>query len=87
MPTRIPISEAKAISKKYHAPIVLIFAITDGGDRFTVTTYGESKALCRHAASLSEQISSKVLNGEIIPAKEEPKQLPDQPTQFESKGA
>lgn len=86
MPTKIPISEARKISEKYAAPIVLIFAITDGGDRIAVTSYGESRALCRHAAYLSDQITDKALNGEIVPLQEEPMDLPDRPMQFEGKG-
>jgi hypothetical protein len=66
--TRIPISEGKALSEKYNAPIVIVFAILDNADYFDVVTYGATKALCKHADDLGKQIVSKILNGEIEPS-------------------
>lgn len=83
-PRKIPIAEGERISKKYAAPIVIVFSIEEGGDTFGVMTYGASKALCRHAASLGEQIVEKVLGGLITPAAAEPMNLPNVPTNWES---
>jgi hypothetical protein len=84
MPGKIPIADARALSKKHNCPIVVIFAIDATGDRFNLTTYGETKALCRHAASLSEQIAEAILKHKIKPAPAEPMNQPDAPAQFES---
>lgn len=81
---KIPIADAATLSKKYDSAIVLIFAIDGSGDRFHLTTYGRTKKLCRHAASLSDQIANGILGGRIAPALEEPTHLPDEPMQFES---
>ncbi len=78
---KIPIAEGERLSAKYKAPIVIVFSLHDNGDTFNVMTYGQSKALCRHAASLGEQIAQKILNGEIAPAQDEPLHLPDEPTE------
>jgi hypothetical protein len=85
MKGKIPISAARQISKSFRHPVVIIFGIEAGGDRFTVTTYGVTRALCRHAASLADQIASGVLHGTITPAKEPP-QLPDVPTEWDGRG-
>lgn len=82
---KIPISEGKRISEKYNAPIVIMFTILDGGDTFNVMTYGASKKLCRHAASLGNQIADKVLDGTITPEQEEPTHLPDKPANWTGK--
>jgi hypothetical protein len=79
----IPIAEGRRLSEKYDAPVVITFTILDNGDTFNVMTYGASKALCRHAASLGKQISEAILNGKIAPAKEEPLELPDIPIEWE----
>src|SRR5690348_4886550 len=78
----IPISEGKRLATEYRAPVVIVFSIHDNGDSFNVMSYGMSRALCTHAASLAKQISEKVLNGEITPAAEKPAGLPEEPTQW-----
>ena len=55
----------------------------DGGDTFNVMTYGQTKKLCRHAASLGEQFAQAVLNGKVSPVQAEPEYLPDEPTIWE----
>jgi hypothetical protein len=82
--SKIPIAEGERLSKKYEAPIVIVFAIQDKGDTFSVMTYGASKALCRHAASLGNQITEKVLSGAIAPEEVEPVHLPVAPTNWDS---
>jgi hypothetical protein len=84
MKARIPISAARQVSERHGCPVVVIFGLEAGGDRFTVTTYGASKALCRRAASLADQIADLVLHGTISPAKEPP-QLPDSPTEWDGR--
>lgn len=83
---KIPISEGKRLSKTYDAPVVIVFTLLDGGDTFNVMTYGATKALCRHAASLGEQIANKVLSGEIAPEQAEPTHLPNVPTNWAGGG-
>jgi hypothetical protein len=81
---KIPIAEGKRLSEKYDAPVVIVFTILDRGETFNVTTYGATKALCRHAADLGEQITHKVLSGEIVPSEVEPMHLSNEPTEWES---
>jgi hypothetical protein len=81
-PGRIPIKAAERISKAHDCPMVVIFAIQDDGQEFCVTTYGETKKLCRHAADLGRKISESILDGRIAPAESEPTDLPDVPTEF-----
>lgn len=81
----IPISEGKRLCETYKAPVVIVFTILDNGDTLNVMTYGASKALCKVAADLGNQITDKVLNGIITPSPTEPMDLPDVPTQWEGK--
>jgi hypothetical protein len=85
MKGKIPISVARQLSERHGCPVVIVFGIETGGDRFTVTTYGTTRALCRHAAALADQIADLVLHGTISPAKEPP-QLPDSPTEWDGRG-
>jgi hypothetical protein len=86
MKGRIPISAARQVSERHGCPVVVIFGIEAGGDRFTVTTYGATRALCRHAASLADQIAKAILHGTITPAAREPLQLPNEPTVWDGRG-
>ncbi len=81
---KIPISEGKRLCTEYAAPIVICFTLHDGGESFNVMSYGATKALCRHAASLAEQMAKKIFDGEIAPVQDEPMNLPDVPTQWEA---
>jgi hypothetical protein len=85
MKGKIPISVARQVSERHGCPVVIVFGIEAGGDRFTVTTYGATKALCRHAASLADQIAGAVLHGKISPAASELPQLPDSPTEWDGR--
>jgi hypothetical protein len=84
MKGKIPISAARQVSERHGCSVVIIFGIEAGGDRFT--TYGSTKALCRHAASLADQIAEAVLHGTISSAAREPLQLPDVPTEWDGRG-
>jgi hypothetical protein len=86
MKGKIPISTARQVSERHGCPVVIIFGLEAEGNRFTVTTYGASKALCRHAASLAEQIAGAILDGTITPAASEPLELPDVPTEWDGRG-
>jgi hypothetical protein len=86
MKGKIPISAARQVSERHGCPVVVIFGIEAGGDQFTVTTYGATRALCRHAASLADQIAEAILHGKITPAAREPLQLPDEPTEWDGRG-
>jgi hypothetical protein len=81
---KIPIREGERLSEEYDAPVVIIFSIHDRGETFNVMTYGASRKLCRHAASLGDQIARKVFEGEIAPEQVEPTHLPERPANWES---
>ncbi len=83
MASRIPIKAAERISEQYDCPMVVMFALNENAERFHVVTYGKTKALCRHAASIGEQIAQKVLAGDIAPVADEPLNLPNTPTVWE----
>ncbi len=78
----IPISDARRIAKERRCPVVVIFAIEEDTTRFTVTTYGKNKKLCRHAADLGRQFSKAIMQTDVAPSQEEPMDLPDEPTVF-----
>lgn len=81
---RIPIKDAERLSDKHNCPIIVIYAIEDNGDRFTVTTYGKTKALCQHAADLGRKLAKAILDGEVVPATTEPLDVPNGPAIFDS---
>lgn len=63
---RIPIAAAQRLSETYKCQVVVVFAIEEGGDRFTVTTYGATKKLCKLAAGYGDQIAQKVMDATIV---------------------
>lgn len=75
------------MAKRHNCPVVLIYAIEPEAESFTVTTYGQTKALCRHAADLGRKFSQAVLGREVEPAMTEPLDVPDDPAIFTLKGA
>lgn len=79
MKGRIPIREARTLSEQYQCPAVIIFAVHDGGERFTVTTYGATRKLCRYAGDLGGKIARAILGGDISPAPAEPMGVPNVP--------
>lgn len=80
----IPVSSARRLSKESKSPCIVIFAIEPNGGKFTITTYGQTKALCKHAASLGSQFEA-IFNEIVVPLSSEPEDLPDSPTQFQPK--
>jgi len=82
MAGKIPIKDAENISDKRKCPVVIIFGLEETGNRFTVTTYGKTKKLCRYAGDLGKKIADKILNGEINPSQIEPIDLPDKPAEW-----
>jgi hypothetical protein len=78
-PGVIPVSDARDIGKKRKCPLVVIFAIEEDVTRFTVTTWGRDKALCKVAASFGDQFREAVFNGDVEPPVS-PSDLPDKPT-------
>lgn len=81
---KIPIKAAERISDQYNCPMVIIFAITQDGENFNLTTYGATKALCRHAADIGNKISEAIMNSKIEPSEKEPLDMPDVPMIYES---
>lgn len=82
-PGRIPIKAAELLSEQYKCPVIVIWAIHDDRETFTVTTYGETKALCRHAADMAKKLTRAILQGEVVPAETQPLDMPDRPAIFE----
>lgn len=76
----VPIGDARRISRERNCPIVVVFAIEPSRERFTVTTYGATKALCRVAADYGSQFAEAVMGARVSPSAEEPTHLPDDPT-------
>ena len=76
----VPIADARRIGEKRKCPVVVIWAIEDDTSRFTVTTWGKTKKLCRHAADLGKKLTDAILNSDVQPAASEPLDLPDEPT-------
>jgi hypothetical protein len=69
---KIPIEDAKRIATERRCPVVVIFGIEANGNRFTVTSYGMTRKLCKLGASLADQIAEAVMSGRILPPEEEP---------------
>jgi hypothetical protein len=63
-------------SKKFDRPVVVVFAIERGGERFRVSTYGETKQLCKLAGSFGDQIAQAVGDGVITPPEIDPGNVP-----------
>jgi hypothetical protein len=82
MPGKIPIKDAEKIAKARDCSMVIVFGMHENENRFTVTTYGKSKALCRLAADIGSKISEGILGGDITAEQKEPTHLPDEPTQW-----
>lgn len=75
----IPISDARELAKKHRCPLVVIFAIEEDVSRFTVTTYGRNRELCKVAAAYGDQFAEAVFSGRVKPP-ESPDGLPADPT-------
>jgi len=57
----VPIKAAQAISEKYKAPVVVVFAIHPDREHYTMTTYGETKKLCKLAAHYGSEMATAIL--------------------------
>ena len=78
----IPVSTARRIAKESKSPCIIIFAIEESGEQFTITTYGQNKALCKHAASLGKQFAQAIFDKTVAPLATEPDDLPDFPVNW-----
>ena len=47
----------------------MIFGIEEGGERYSITTWGKTKKLCAWAARIGTDIHEAVMGGEILDAK------------------
>jgi hypothetical protein len=81
-PGKIPISDARLISHSRGCPLVVIFGIEEGRDRFTITTYGQTKHFCKLAASFGEQFAEAIFDGTVSPPQTEPFDLPETPATY-----
>lgn len=77
---RIPIGAARKMSEQYDVPMIVLYAIHPNGKEFTVTTYGATKKLCRHAADIGKKLAKAIMDAEVVPAEVEPMDVPDAPT-------
>jgi len=78
----IPISDARLIGKRNRCPVVVIFALEERDNRFTVTTWGRNRNLCKLAAGFGEDIAQAIFDGRIE-ARPTPDGLPDEPKVME----
>ena len=75
----IPIGDARRISRERNCPMVVVFAIEAGGERFAVTTYGATKKLCKLAATYGDLIADGILHGKIVEAVQAEPDGPEKP--------
>ena len=75
----IPVCDVRDIGKRRKCPVVVVFAIEETGDRFTVTTWGRNRELCQVAAGFGEDIRKAIFGGTVEP-RLTPDGLPDEPT-------
>lgn len=59
------IAPLRDYSKQFDRPVVVVFAIERGGERFHISTYGETKRLCKLAGSFGDAIAQAVADGTI----------------------
>jgi len=77
----IPIKAAEGLAEKYCCPVVVVFAIHPDKENFTVTTYGQTKKLCKVAAAYGEKLAAAVYDAAKL-IQVEPKHLPEEPAIF-----
>ena len=69
---KISISDAADLCKKRGNAYVIVFGVDKDGDKFNVTSYGMTKALCKLAGNIANQFADAVLNGRVAPPENEP---------------
>lgn len=84
---KAPVKSVERIAEQYDCPAVIVFAPHDGGNQFFMTTYGKTKALCRHPADLGKKFADAVLNGTVAPAAAEPQDMPSEPTVWDGRSS
>jgi len=84
MKNRIPIKDAERISKDRKCPMVIVFGIHDDGERFTITTYGATKKLCKLAGEYGKRLAHAIYEvAELIQV--EPEGTPEEPLVLEGR--
>lgn len=76
-PGIVPISDVRSIGKKRNCLMVLLFAIEEDAERFTITTWGKTKKLCTLAGSYGEKIRNGIMSGKIAPPLRAPIDIDD----------
>ena len=66
------IAPLRDYAKKFDRPVVVVFAIERGGERFRISTYGETKKPCKLAGSFGNSIAAAVADGTIAAPEVEP---------------
>mgnify|MGYP001564536108 CR=1 FL=1 len=80
MDSIVPIGDARRILRERGVSIVVVFAITPSREKFTVTTYGATKALCRVAGDYGRRFAEAVLEKKVVVSSVEPLDVPDGPS-------
>lgn len=78
-PGIIPIGDARRIARDRNVPIIVIFAIHANREEFTVTSYGQTKALCRVGGDYAQQFAQAIMESKVIAQSKEPLDIHDGP--------
>lgn len=70
------IAPLRDYAKKFDRPVVVVFALERCGNRFRISTYGETTKLCKLAGLFGEQIAAAVADGTIAPPLIKPTAVP-----------
>lgn len=68
----IKIDDAAAVCKRRGMAYVIVFGVQNDGDKFHIATYGTTKARCKLAAVMGDQIGKAVLDGKVVAPQKEP---------------
>lgn len=79
MRDKIPIGDARRISRERDCPLVVIFGIEPSTEHFQITTYGATAKLCKLAASFGTQFAEAIFDGTVSPPGTEPANMPEMP--------
>lgn len=69
------VAHLRDFAAKFDRPVVVAFALHASGDKFQITTYGKTKALCKLAASFGDEIAKRIGDGTIAAPQIEPENV------------
>jgi hypothetical protein len=79
---KIPITDAKHIATERRLPVVIVFGIEQGGERFSVASYGMTRKLCKVGVALADQFADAIMTGKVRTPSEEPHDEMDKLTEL-----